>query len=111
MFTYRVLLIVGSMYMSPSTDMWLSLGLCIIGSCILQTLGDQNLLALQVFHFGFVTLDLDPPGACSKVGVGLQGAGCAAVFSTTFLWLETLVSTKIVKSQKYFYEWLETLVS
>ena len=101
MFTYRVLLIVGSMYMSPSTDMWLSLGLCIIGSCILQTLGDQNLLALQVFllwicHFGFVTLDLDPPGACSKVGVGLQGAGCAAVFSTTFLWLETLVHTNYI---------------
>ena len=44
----RVLLIVGSMYMSPSTDMWISLGLCIVGSCLLQTLGEENLLALQV---------------------------------------------------------------
>ena len=38
----------GSMYMSPSTDMWLSLGLCFIGSCLLQTLAEENLLALQV---------------------------------------------------------------
>ena len=83
----RILLIVGSMYASATTDMWLSLLLCALSCAVLHTWGQSNKLGLQIgwimicYHSWVQTLS----------GIGLQGAGSAAVFSTTFLWLETLM--------------------
>ena len=38
-------------------------------------------------------------------GVGLQGAGSAAVFSTTFLWLETLIPVTNAIGAAYTVAW------
>ena len=38
-------------------------------------------------------------------GVGLQGAGSAAVFSTTFLWLETLIPVTNAIGAAYTIAW------
>ena len=38
-------------------------------------------------------------------GVGLQGAGTAAVFSTTFLWLETLMPVTNAIGAAYTVAW------
>ena len=39
------------------------------------------------------------------LGVGLQGAGTAAVFSTTFLWLETLMPVTNAIGAAYTVAW------
>ena len=44
----RILLIVGSMYASATTDMWLSLLLCALSCAVLHTWGQSNKLGLQI---------------------------------------------------------------
>ena len=44
----RILLIVGSMYASATTDMWLSLFLCALSCAVLHTWGQSHKLGLQI---------------------------------------------------------------
>ena len=92
----------GSMYASATVDMWLSLVLCAVSCVILHLWGDTNKLGLQIGQFAGQSNDLTQ---FVFPGVGLQGAGTAAVFSTTFLWLETLMPVTNAIGAAYTVAW------
>ena len=92
------------MYASATVDMWLSLVLCSLSCVILHLWGDNNKLGLQIGESAVIILP-----SCNWcgvfTGVGLQGAGTAAVFSTTFLWLETLMPITNAIGAAYTVAW------
>ena len=83
---FRVLLIFGSLFLSATVDMWVSLALCAVGVIILQTWAETSLLGYQI-------------------AMCLEGAGSAAVYSTTFLWLEELMPVTNVIAALYSSAW------
>ena len=83
---FRVLLIFGSLFLSATVDMWISLALCAVGCSILQTWAKTSSLGY-------------------RIAMCLEGAGSAAVYSTTFLWLEELMPVTNVIAALYSSAW------